>query len=111
MDWQQTTLLPDMRTVFWGLVRTAPEKRDEHAIAAAVTSLKELWARLDAHLQGRRFVAGDSLTMGDIPVGLIAYRFRRLSPDWTGLDNLDRWYQGLEQRAAFKEQILPVPFV
>src|SRR5262245_34169260 len=24
MDWQQTTLGPEMRTVFWGLVRTPP---------------------------------------------------------------------------------------
>jgi len=29
----------------------------------------------------------------------------------TGLDNLTRWYDGLEQRAAFKQHILPVPFV
>jgi glutathione S-transferase len=49
--------------------------------------------------------------MGDIPVGLIAYRYRRLVPDWGGLDNLTRWYDGLEQRAAFKQHILPVPFV
>jgi glutathione S-transferase len=49
--------------------------------------------------------------MGDIPVGLIAYRYRRLVPDWTGLKNLERWYLGLEQRPAFNEQILPVPFV
>ena len=26
-----------------------------------------------------------------------------------GLDNLERWFLGLEQRKAFKEQILPVP--
>jgi glutathione S-transferase len=49
--------------------------------------------------------------MGDIPVGLIAYRYRRLVPDWSGLDNLTRWYDGLEQRPAFKQHILPVPFV
>jgi glutathione S-transferase len=42
---------------------------------------------------------------------LIAYRYRRLVPDWSGLDHLTRWYDGLEQRAAFKQHILPVPFV
>src|SRR5262245_50616582 len=35
MDWQQTTLAPDMRTVFWGLVRTPPERRDATLIEAA----------------------------------------------------------------------------
>jgi hypothetical protein len=34
-----------------------------------------------------------------------------LVPDWSGLDNLTRWYDGLEQRDAFKQHILPVPFV
>jgi glutathione S-transferase len=52
MDWQQTALSPDMRTVFWGLVRTPVEKRDGAAIAAAVQRLKELWAMLDAWLKG-----------------------------------------------------------
>ena len=27
-----------------------------------------------------------------------------------GLDNVERWFLGLEQRKAFHEQILPVPF-
>src|SRR5262249_44265592 len=39
MDWQQTTLLPDMRTLFWGLVRTPPERRDRGAIGAAAGRL------------------------------------------------------------------------
>jgi hypothetical protein len=50
--------------------------------------------------------------MGDIPVGLITYRFRKLVPDRQefGLDNLERWFLGLEQRKAFQEHILTVPF-
>ena len=35
MDWQQTTLLPPMRTVFWQLIRTPPDKQD---MAAAQTA-------------------------------------------------------------------------
>jgi hypothetical protein len=50
--------------------------------------------------------------MGDIPVGLITYRFRKLVPErhGLGLDNVERWFLGLEQRPAFQEQILTVPF-
>jgi glutathione S-transferase len=66
---------------------------------------------LNAQLGKTAFVASDAFSMGDIPVGLIAYRYRRLVPDWSGLDHLTRWYDGLEQRAAFKQHILPVPFV
>ena len=66
---------------------------------------------LDAQLGKTKFVAGDSFSMGDIPVGLIAYRYRRLVEERTGLGNLERWFVGLEQRPAFKEHVLAIPFV
>jgi glutathione S-transferase len=56
-------------------------------------------------------VAGDTLSMGDIPVALMAYRFRRLVPEREGLDNLERWFAAIEQRPAFKEHVLAIPFV
>jgi glutathione S-transferase len=66
---------------------------------------------LNAQLGRTRFVAGDTFSMGDIPVGLIAYRYRRLVPERTGLGNLERWYLELEQRPAFAEHVLAIPFV
>jgi len=92
-------------------VRTPPEKRDMAAIEAAKVKTTEAAKILDAQLGKTAFVAGNAFSMGDIPVGLIAYRYRRLVPDWSGLDHLTRWYDGLEERAAFKQHILPVPFV
>jgi glutathione S-transferase len=106
MDWQQTTLLPDMRTIFWGLVRTAPEKRDQRSIDAAVSSLKEIWARLDAHLDGRPFVAGDHLTMGDIPVGTLWHRYHALGVERAPLPHLEAWYQRLLARDAFRRHVM-----
>jgi glutathione S-transferase len=106
MDWQQTTLSEDMRTVFWGLVRTPEEKRDRAKIAAAVESLKEIWGRLDRHLRGRAFVAGDHLTMGDIPVGTICYRYHALGIERAPLPNLEAWYERLTSRAPFREHVM-----
>jgi glutathione S-transferase len=106
MDWQQTTLLPDMRTVFWGLVRTVPEKRDRSGIDAAVDNLKEIWSRLDAHLKERPFVAGDHLTMGDIPVGTLCYRYHALGIDRAPLPHLEAWYEKLQARDAFRSHVM-----
>lgn len=106
MDWQQTTLLPDMRTVFWGLVRTPAEKRDPHEISAAVENLKEVWSRLDAQLRGRQFVAGDCLTMGDIPVGMMCYRYHALGVERAPLGNLEGWYERLKSRDAFRKHVM-----
>ena len=78
MDWQIATLSPTMVTVFRGLVRTPPEKRDMAAIAAARDRMAGLFAMLDAALAGSDFVAGDAFTMGDIPVGIAAWRWYHL---------------------------------
>ncbi|HJQ83199.1 MAG TPA: glutathione S-transferase family protein, partial [Candidatus Binatia bacterium] len=85
MDWQQTTLGPELRIVFWGLVRTPPAQRDQRRIDAAVSSLRELWARLDGHLAQHAYVAGDAFTMGDIPVGMMCYRYQALDIERTRL--------------------------
>lgn len=106
MDWQQTTLQPDMRTVFWGLVRTSPEKRNKGEIAAAVESLEGIWARLDGHLRGRAFVAGDRLSMGDIPVGAMCYRYHALDVERPKLEHLAAWYERLKLRPAFCTHVM-----
>ena len=111
MDWQLTTAGPAIHGLFWGLVRTPPEKRDHAHIDESRHKTTAALKILDAQLGKTAFVAGDRFSMGDIPVGLIAYRYCKLVPERTGLENLDRWYKSLEQRPAFREQILPVPFV
>ena len=109
MDWQLTVASPALTPVFWGLIRTPPEKRDAAAIEAGKVKSMAAMKILDAQLE-TAFVAGDTLSMGDIPVALVAYRFRRLVEERAGLDNLERWFAAIEQRPAFKEQVLTVPF-
>ena len=111
MDWQLSVASPAIFGMFWGLIRTPPEKRDHAAIDASRDKTTAAMKILDAQLAKTAFVAGNSLSMGDIPVALMAYRFRRLVPERSGLDNLERWFSGIEQRPAFKEHVLAIPFV
>jgi glutathione S-transferase len=97
--------------VFWGLIRTPPEKRDHAAIEAGKVKCIAVMKILDAQLDQTPFVAGDTLSMGDIPVALMAYRFRRLVPERPPLENLERWFAEIEQRPAFKQHVLAIPFV
>jgi glutathione S-transferase len=106
MDWQQTTLLPDMSVVFWGLIRTPEEQRDQAAIKAAAERLGATWRVLDQHLATRRFVTGDSLTMGDIPVGASCYRYYGLPIARPQLPNVEEWYERLTERPAFREHVM-----
>jgi glutathione S-transferase len=106
MDWQQTTLLPDMHTLYWGIARTPAPERDQPKIDAAIHNIKAIWGRLDAHLKGRDFIVGDTLTMGDIPVGTLCYRYHALGVERAPLDNLERWYARLQERDAFRRHVM-----
>jgi glutathione S-transferase len=111
MDWQLSVAGPAIFGMFWGLVRTPPEKRDEAAIAASRAKTAAALKLVDAQLAKTPFIAGGMLSMGDIPVALMAYRYRRLTPEGSGLPNLERWFGDIEQRPAFKQHVLAIPFV
>lgn len=106
MDWQTNTLWPAFRVVFMGLVRTSPEKRDHAAIAAGLRETLRLLGALDAQLAKTRFVAGETLTMGDIPVGASIHRCFALGTEREKLPNVTRWYDELRERSGYRENIM-----
>lgn len=106
MDWQLTTLQPAISPVFWGLVRTPPEWRDMGAIQAAAARTADAMAILDAALGSRRFVAGDRFTMGDIPVGCVAWRYHNLDIARPPLPHLERWFGELQARDAYRRHVM-----
>ncbi len=111
MDWQLSVAGPAITPVFWGLIRTPPEKRDEAAIEAGRVKTNAAMKILDAQLAKTAFVAGDTLSTGDIPVGIMAYRYQRLIPDHPKLAHFERWYASIASRPAFQEHVAKIPFV
>ena len=105
MDWQLSTISESMRVCFWGLVRTPPDKRDMAAITAAAKQAGALFGRLDGWLAGKKFVAGDNFTIGDIPVGCFAYRWNALPIERPSLPNLQAWYGRLRERAPYMKHV------
>jgi glutathione S-transferase len=100
MDWQCTTFTPATGPAIHGLIRTPPESRDEAAIAQSVAKAEPMAAILDAHLAGRRFVAGDAFTVGDIAVGAGAHRWLNLPVRREKRPNIERWHGELLGRPA-----------
>lgn len=109
MDWQLSVVGPAIFACFWGLIRTPAEKRDMAAITTSQQKTTEAMAMLDDVLARSAYTAGDAFSMGDIPVGVMAYRFRQLCPDRPTMPHLERWYASLQQRKAFKEQVEAIP--
>jgi glutathione S-transferase len=106
MDWQASTLLPDLTVVFWGLIRTPEAERDHARIETATKRLATTWRILDEHLAARRFVTGDALSIGDIPVGASCYRYFGLPIERPSLPNVEAWYGRLQERAPFREHVM-----
>lgn len=106
MEWQQTTLNPGLSPVFVGLVRTAPEKRDNRAIRDGEAMLLPPLAMLDRHLTRRDYVLGERFTVADIPVGASVHRWYALPIAHPEFANLRAWYDRLSQRPAFQQHVM-----
>src|ERR1700694_1823385 len=106
MDWV-FTFQASFRTVFWGLVRTPPEKRDMAAIEEARKKCAELLAIPNAALAGRQYLAG-GFTMGDIPLGCHGHLLMPLPIERPALTNLQAWFDRLCERPAYRK-IVDIP--
>jgi len=91
MDWQLAVAGPAIFECFWGLIRTPPEKRNYAAIEESKKKTTAAVAMMDQQLANAAFLAGDDFSYGDIPVGIIAYRYRQLVPERPALPNFERW--------------------
>lgn len=105
MDWQLSILGPAMHPVFWGLVRTAPQDRDDAAIARARDVLTTKMAMLDTFLGRTGYVAGETFTVGDIPVGIATYRWYNMEIEREDHANLKRWFDDLSARPGFQKHV------
>lgn len=106
MDWQLTTLGPAITPIFWGLVRTPEEKRDRAAIQAATEKTAKAWQIWDNHLAKNRYADADEFTIGDIPLGVWAYRWFKLPIERPDLEHLKAWYERLCKRPPFQTHIM-----
>ena len=109
MDWQLSVVAGAIRDAFWGLIRTPEKERDHAAIAKSQAATTEAMQILNEALGKSPYVAGDAFSMGDIPVGIMAYRFRKLVPERPDLPHLERWYAEIEKRQAFADHVGAVP--
>jgi len=106
MDWQNTTFWPSFRPLFWNLVRTAPDQRNEKEMEDSRLKSAEVLGYLDAHLKNRAYVAGESLSMGDIPLGCAIWRWMGLPIERPDLPHLLRWFESLSARPAYKKVVM-----
>jgi glutathione S-transferase len=106
MDWQLTTLGPSIVPLFWSLVRTPEDKRDPNVVKSSLDKTNNAWQIVDHFLGKNSYIAGDDLTLGDIPLGVWAYRWFNLPVERPRFDNVDAWYKRLCERPPYQKHIM-----
>lgn len=106
MDWVQTTVMGSLIPVFWGLIRTPPDKRDMRMITEKAIECGHVFQVLDAALAHRDYIAGDAFTMGDIPLGAVTWRYRQLHIERPEMLHIDDWMDRLEKRPAYRTHVM-----
>ncbi len=106
MDWQLGTLLKVVMPIFYNLIRKAPEARNTAELAEAIKLSAEHFQILDRQLEKKPYVVGDNLSMGDIPIGVLTYRWFTMDVPRPHLPHVEAWYARLCERPAYREHVM-----
>ena len=106
MDYQIGTLFPAFKDALIGLIRTHEQQREPEKIAASARATADALPVLDAHLRENEYVAGSSLTMGDIALGSLVHRWLELDIERPDLTALQAWYGRLADRPAYQKTVM-----
>lgn len=107
MDWSITTLYADIiQGLFVPFVRVTAADRNMANVEAAAKRTGDRLALLDKHLSGKPFILGDTLTMADIAVGTLLYRYYTMPIARPSLQNVEAHYQRLTSRKAYQDHVM-----
>ncbi|HEX7821566.1 MAG TPA: glutathione S-transferase [Sphingobium sp.] len=105
MDWQ-FSLADAQRDLFVNLVRKKPEEREAAAIAQSATRAGKLMAIVDKALSRQPWLSGETMGIGDIPVGVYAHTYFTLDIERPELPHLRAWYERLTMREAYARTVM-----
>lgn len=106
MDWCASTLAAPMTALFWQLIRTPADKRDAKVAEDSRTQSEALMRMLDERLGTHGFIAGQHLTIGDVPLGCFVHRWKSLPVERPVLPRLDAYHARLAERPAFRRHVM-----
>src|SRR6266481_4841405 len=86
-------------------VRARPEQRDQAAIEAARLQALAAWTIVEEELEGNPYLAGSELTLAEVALGTMAYRWHAFPIERPPLRNLKDWYERMRERPGFKTHI------
>lgn len=92
--------------VFWRAVRTAPKDRDAAAIVDAMAALCDKLAIAETQLAKQPYLASDRLSLADIQLGHILFRYFDIDVARPDFPNIEAYYKRLTKRRAFQDHVM-----
>lgn len=106
MDWQLSTFNGAIVPLFWNLIRTPANKRDPKAVQGALEKTTKAWQTVEDQLAKGPYLGGDEFSLGDIPLGVWAYRWFNLPIERPKMAKIENWYEELRQRTPYQTHIM-----
>jgi glutathione S-transferase len=100
MDYQLSTIRPPLHAML-------RDRLDVRAVTRNAAKLAEAMEPVEAALARRPYLAGETFTIGDIPVGINAYRWFLLDIERPASPAIEAWVERLKARPAFAKAIVP----
>lgn len=92
--------------VFWRVVRTPTAERDPAVIAKALEVLGRFLDIAERRLSAAAYLAGEHLTLADIQLGHVLFRYFDIEIERAPRPGLRRYYEALAARPAFREHVM-----
>ena len=108
-EWGKTSFARSFSTIFVQLVWTPAARRNAAALDAALARTDAILAILEAQLGANPFVLGRDLTLADIVIGHLLYRYHTLAIPRTERPTLAAYYARLAERPAYRQHVM-VPY-
>lgn len=106
-EWAKVTMAAAFTiSVFWRVIRTKPEERDQAALEQSVAAFENLLAVAAAQLEQHEFFTGDDLTLADIMLGHVLFRYFTVEIDRSTPEAIVAYYERLKQRPAYAENVM-----
>ncbi|CDO59867.1 Uncharacterized glutathione S-transferase-like protein [Candidatus Phaeomarinobacter ectocarpi] len=109
IEWATTTLQVSLLEIFWAYYRTPEDKRNAAFLKGAFKRCHAGFTALNAHLEGTPYIAGDSLTLADMPAGATLFRYLTMPIDRPSLPHVEALYARLSEREAYRTHVM-VPY-
>lgn len=106
MDWALTTMNPEVSGLFHASVRTPEKDRDPAKIDARSKGAVKALTILENHLAKSDWVAGNEVSIGDIPIGTQLYRYFDCDNERPSLPRVEAYYARMCARQAYRDTVM-----